>query len=85
MSDTIKIGLIVLIYILGVIVTTLICYKIDTDDEDAIGIAWFWPICLPLVVFFAILWLPAGIYKLLDGKPSDESDKSDYYHDWEDI
>lgn len=86
MSDAIKILIIVSVYIIGVIVTTLICYKLDTDDEDVIGIAWFWPVCLPLVVFFAILWLPVGIYKLLDGKP-DKKDKSDYYDNdnwWED-
>lgn len=79
-----KICLVILIYILGVIITTLICYRLDTDDEDVIGIAWFWPICLPLIIFFGILWLPAGIYKLLDNKSSEESDKSDLYYDWED-
>lgn len=81
-----KIVIIVSVYIIGVIVTTLICYKLDTDDEDAVGIAWFWPVCLPLVVLFAILWLPVGIYKLLDGKPNKEDEK-DYYdssHSWED-
>lgn len=78
--------IIVPVYIIGVIVTTLICYKLDTDDEDAIGIAWFWPACLILVIIFSILWIPVGIYKLLDNKSSDESDKNDSYddYDWED-
>lgn len=86
MSDAIKILIIVSVYIIGVIITTLICYKLDTDDEDVIGIAWFWPVCLPLIVIFGILWLPVGIYRLLDGRP-DKEDKNGYYdssYDWED-
>ena len=75
--------IIIPVYIIGVIVTTLICYKLDTDDEDVIGIAWFWPACLALIIIFGILWLPVGIYKLLNNKSSKSNDKIDYYDDYD--
>lgn len=67
--------IIIPVYIVGVIVATLICYKFDFDYENVIGIVWFWPICLPLIIIIGILWLPSGIYKLLDNKSKDETDE----------
>jgi ABC-type branched-subunit amino acid transport system permease subunit len=72
--------IIIPVYIIGVIVTTLICYKLDIDDENAIWVAWFWPTCLALTIIIGILWLPVGIYKLLENKSNKSSDY-DHFED----
>lgn len=81
-----KILIAVSVYIIGVIITTLICYKLDTDDEDVIGIAWFWPFAICMLVVFGMISLPVGIYKLLDNKSGDVENKNSYYdgYNWED-
>ena len=86
MSEVIIILIILSVYIIGAIITTLICYKLDVDDDDVVAFAWLWPFCLCLIIIFGALLLPVGIYKILDGKP-DKNDKNDYYdsdYDWED-
>ena len=74
-----KILIILSVYIIGIIITTLICYKLDEDEDDVVAIACLWPLSLVLTIAF-------GATLLLDGK-SDKKDKKDYYdsdYNWED-
>lgn len=79
LSKPVLVGIVVFIYLLGVCITTVVCHKLDLEDEDIVGIAWFYPILLPLWVAFQIICIPLHIYHLLDS--SDSAEEDDYYED----
>lgn len=56
------------VYLLGAVVTTIICYYTGVEKDDALGIALFWVICLPILLIFKILAFPLYIYDLLEKK-----------------
>lgn len=66
------------IYVIGFIITILICHKLDVDDDEMIVSAWFWPIILGCVLAWGIMQLPLYVCKLADvviDKLSKEEDK----------
>lgn len=56
------------VYLLGAVVTTIICYYTGVEKDDALGIALFWVIFLPILLIFKILAFPLYIYDLLEKK-----------------
>lgn len=84
LSKPTLIALAIFIYLLGVVITTIICHKLKWEEEDIPGMAWFFPILLPLWLVFHIFCIPIYIYRFLDKSGSNESDfdESDYDEDW---
>lgn len=84
LSKPALIALAIFIYLLGVVITTIICHKLKWEEEDIPGMAWFFPILLPLWLVFHILCIPLYICRFLDKSGSNESDydESDYDEDW---
>lgn len=84
LSKPVLVGIVVFIYLLGVCITTVVCHKLDWEEDDILGIAWFYPILLPLWVAFQIFCIPLRIYRLLDNSDSAEEgdyEDDDYYED----
>lgn len=57
----------IIIYILGFIITILICRKLNcVDDDEMVISAWLWPIIWGSVLAWVIMQLPLYICKLVD-------------------
>lgn len=56
----------IIIYIIGFIITILICRKLDADDEETIVSAWFWPFICLAVIAWIIMQIPLYFCKLVD-------------------
>lgn len=87
MTKTTIIILCVVAYFVGLIITSLICYIIDLDDDETIGISIFWPLIVPMIIVFAFCSIPKGLWYLWDtiyGIILDRSSKEDYEEEDED-
>lgn len=84
LSKPMLVGIVVFIYLLGVVITTVVCHKLKLEEDDIFGMAWCYPILLPLWLVYHILCIPIYIYRFLDKSGSNESDydESDYDEDW---
>lgn len=54
------------IYVIGFIITIIICRKLEVDDEEMIVSAWFWPIILGCVLAWGVMQLPLYICKFIE-------------------
>lgn len=57
----------IIIYVIGFIITIIICRKLDSvDDDETILFTWFWPVMLGCVLAWGIIQLPLYVCKLVD-------------------
>ena len=56
----------IIIYIIGFIITILICRKLYLNDEEMIVSAWFWPMIWGCVLAWTIMQIPLYFCKFVD-------------------
>lgn len=74
------------IYIVGIIITTVICAIIDEDDDDFadnIGLIILWPVSLVFGLIFLILFSPNLLYKAVRKYKKNKEQTNIYYGDME--
>lgn len=75
------------IYIIGIIITTVICAITDNEDDDFVdnmGLIILWPVGLVFGLIFLILFSPNLLYKSVRKHKKNKEQTNIYYSDMED-